>query len=204
MTFSRVATLTLAQGYHGGHPYRSAIANIDEVGGAEFLVRDHTTELSVYRAVAPGSWARVIECPDATGDHTIVRAFDINRNGRAEVFWATTGATVRPDQTMVLEYPIVPTDIADPGNFAPESLTFYPNPCRTEATMLLGRHARSAVSMMSVFDVAGRLVTRQPMDGGTKDRLVWSVVALQSGLYFLRLEDARGASVATGRFLVFR
>jgi VCBS repeat protein len=199
--FTRVAILPFYDAHRGG--LRSCVADLDATGREEFIYAVFS-QLLVYRSCAPRQWAIVLTVPDpdSDGTHTLALPFDVNRNGRPELFWVESGHAAFGN-TLVLEHTTVPhTGVSNPQS-AEARFTVFPNPCRAVATLLLPSDPRSAASTIATFDASGRLVARSKVEGGD-NRLLWSVTPLRPGIYFLRLESSAGAALAQGRVTVIR
>jgi len=202
-SYTRIATLTYNDQHMAG--LTSIVADIDGTGRPEYVLSVFR-QLLVYRAVAPGEWLMTVGAidPDVDGMQTDVHTFDVNQNGREEIFWAAEG-NIHTQATLVLEHPPVPvTDVQPSGALALEALTVVPNPCQAQATLLLGPRSRATASAVAVFDAAGRLVSRGPPVRGISGQLLWAPLALRPGLYFLRVEGPSGRPLAVGRTVVVR
>jgi len=201
--FTRVATLIYDDQHMGG--VTSAVADIDGAGRPEYVLCVFR-QLLVYRAVAPGEWLMTVGAidPDVDGTHVYVHTFDVNLNGRSEIFWSAEGS-IHNRTTLVLEHPPVPvTDVQPSGALALEALTVVPNPCQAQATLLLGPRSRATASAVAVFDAAGRLVSRARPVRGAYGQVLWANPSLRPGLYFLRVEGLSGRPLAVGRTVVVR
>ena len=194
--FTRVAMLPFNDAHRGG--LRSCVANLDATGREEFILSVHG-ELLTYRSVAPGQWTVVLTIADSG----LPKAFDVNKNGRPEVFSVGIGHAAY-GSTLVFEHTAVsPADQPFEFGAAGNRLVAFPNPCRTKATLILAGRSRTNSSTIATFDASGRLVSRFAVPAGV-DRLPWSPVTVPPGIYFLRLEAATGAPLAQGRVTVIR
>ena len=128
-------------------------------------------------------------------------AYDLNRNGRDEIYWLTNANTVL---SLVLERPTLPTDVS--GNTAlpwARTLRVAASPCRGDAAVFLDPVLAPRAALWSVFDASGRLVLQDTLVPSAGPWL-FPAKTLSSGLYFLRVTDALGQRVATGRAVVVR
>ena len=195
--FTRVATLALPEA--GSGVTYNELANLDGLGAEEYLMQGLCC-LWIYQAVAPGQWALIQEITDPDGQHHGLHAFDVNRNGRPELFWDTDALF---SQTLVLEYPfgVSGAEPQIPGRTT--SLSILPNPCQVEARL----HVQVTVAdaaVLAVYDVAGRLVERRVLVRDERGQILWPVRHLSAGIYFLHLENRSGARLASGRGTVVR
>jgi len=185
-TFVRVADLPLNPGI-GSVP--SAIANVDGIPPDEYLARTEPG-IRVYRASRPGVWDWVGSVFDIGGG---VHAVDLNNNGIPEVVWPST-------TSRILEHPNAATDSSFEHN--PSRLRIIPNPC-TSRSLLRFAPGVGPVTAVVVIDPRGRVVERRSLDGG-QGPVVWQPRHLPNGIYFLRLQDPVGRTVASGRGTLVR
>lgn len=174
----------------------NVIADLTGDGSADYVL-DTYDALIVYASENRGEWtpAACIAEPPPYGYHGGVFAYDVNRNGISELFWrAEPGA-----RTLV--YESMTATSADRVRFDLAVIQAAPNPCRKEAAFLTVV-PNPDVRWLSVFDVTGRLVNRAPVGRDASQRLVWQPAGVPSGVYLLRLEDARQRALATGRVTV--
>jgi len=160
-------------------------------------------QLRVYRASAPGNWELETVIPDPNELwHKSVYAHDLNRNGRDEIYWLTGNRFLT---SLVLERPTVPTDASGGQSAIRARVRVAPSPCRGDATVFLDPTVAARAAEWSLFDAAGRLVLHRPLDRHNS-RSGWLLPAdrLRPGLYFLRVRDAGGRPLATGRATVVR
>jgi len=160
-------------------------------------------QLRVYRATAPGKWELETVIPDPNEFwHKSVYAHDLNRNGRDEIYWLTGNRFLT---SLVLERPTFPTDASGGQSAIRASVRVAPSPCRGDATVFLDPAVAARAAEWSLFDAAGRLVLHRPLDQQSS-RTGWLLPAdrLRPGLYFLRVRDAGGRPLATGRATVVR
>ena len=185
----------------------TCIANTDGVGRPEY-VWWLWPRVKAYRANVPGEWAVAAVSPndpDMNGSHTAVASYDINENGRDEVYWASEGNAVFGN-TLVLERAVpCPTDV-EAGRrerLSPAFVLVTPTPCRTQASLRLAEPALATRSVsLAAFDVAGRLVLREKAALATPSDIAFPVRSLRPGLYVVRVEDAFGRSLAIARALI--
>ena len=198
-SFVRVARLPIFDNAIGGN--RNALGNLDGVGNDEYIVRASTIGLVVFRAMAPGQWTTVLEDPDPLSVRKQVHTFDVNQNGRDEVFWDTDNIYYN---TLVLEHPeVTPSTVGEDPGFRIAPLSISPNPCRSLARLYVPGSERDAAKL-AVYDVAGRLLERRTPIRDAGGQLLWPARGFPPGVYLLRLESANGATVATGRTVVVR
>jgi hypothetical protein len=176
----------------------NALGNFDGIGGFEYVM-DTGYLLQIYGSDAVGHWEVVQEFSDRVNG---VHAFDVNQNGRDELFWGRT-IYEQPDPSTLR-----PTPRTDER---PVTLVVFPNPARsTELAwleMVSGgplESARASVARISLFDVVGRLVTREPARSDASGRVSWPVRVSRSGVYWVRLEDSFGTPLAVGRATLVR
>jgi hypothetical protein len=130
-----------------------------------------------------------------------VYAYDLNRNSRDEIYWITDARGV---SSVILERPTQPSDVS---REIPESrktiLRVVPSPCRSDAAIFLDRVVVPQAAAWSAYDASGRLVLRHDLESHAGQ---WILPArhLRPGLYFLRVTDLLGRSLATGRVTVVR
>ena len=164
---------------------------------------EEENSLYIYRAVAPGEWA-MVERYIGPGYHAGLQTFDINRNGRDELLWEASGYIQGPLRCLVLEHPAVsPSAVGDSPSFATAQLSVAPTPCRLQANLRVPAAARQAASL-ATFDVTGRLLERRVPIRDASGQLLWMVQDRNPGIYYLRLEDHSGATLAVGRAVVVR
>jgi len=160
-------------------------------------------QLRVCIATAPGNWTLETVIPDPNEFwHSSVYAHDLNRNGRDEIYWLTINRFLT---SLVLERPTFPTDASGDQSAMRASVRVAPSPCRGDATVFLDPTVAARAAEWSLFDAAGRLVLHRPLDRHNS-RSGWLLPAdrLRPGLYFLRVRDAGGRPLATGRATVVR
>ena len=184
----------------------NCMSNTDGVGQPEYVWSiDH--QIRAYHGAAPGQWTLSTSAndPDATGMHTAIAAYDINQNGRDEIYWATQGNAIYGN-TLVLERP--PPSPADTDTWAPlgaVTARVRPTPCRAHATLRLAdpKLQRAAFSI-AAYDVSGRLVLRERMRFSSSSDIDVPIRALRPGWYVLRVEDRVGQPVAIARTVIVR
>jgi hypothetical protein len=193
--FAAVDTFVAADGASG--VAINALGNLDAVGREEFLVEGGQL-LWIYRPTAPGEW-ELVDDMTQSGVQAGLYLFDLNRNGRPELFWTTSALGW---DTLVLEHPY---DISDVNASSPSigALSIFPNPCRLEATLVAPGAIASDAARLAIYDVAGRLVERRVV-GASGRRAIWPATHVAPGVYFLRLEMSSGEVLATGRGTVVR
>lgn len=183
----------------------NCVANTDGVGGLEYVCR-RLLQIQVYKAVAPGQWvlSEVIADPSPSLSHSLLTRYDINKNGRDELYWTFDGNT-NFGNTLVLERPATsPTDVPITPLWSSVA-TVEPTPCRAQASLRLpGRTTLGPASSLSVFDVAGHLVLRQSIAPGTGSTVDLPVNSLRAGCYVFRVENAGGRLIAAARTVVVR
>ncbi len=197
--FTRVATLTAFDNASGGQ--WGALTRTEYDGRIRFVWALYQ-HLRLYVTAGPGVWQleTIIQDPDAPYHHA-VHAYDLNRNGRDEIYWLTSANNM---PSLVLERPTLPTDVS--GNTALPwvgTLRVTPSPCRGDAAVFLDPALAPRAALWSVFDASGRLVLQERL-GPSAGPWVLPAKTLSSGLYFLRVTDALGQRVATGRAVVVR
>jgi len=196
--FARVATLVVQEG-PSGEPHNE-LANLDGLGADEYLM-EGVCCLWIYQASAPRQWEIVQEIRDPDGGfHSGLHAFDVNRNGRPELFWTTSA---QYHQTLAFEYPLGVSDGGPVPALRTTTFSVLPNPCRVEATLRM-QGAMGDAARLAVYDVAGRLVERRVLIRDERGQVLWPVRHLSAGIYFLRLESRSGALLAAGRGTVVR
>jgi hypothetical protein len=204
-SFVRVATLSYEDGYIGG--LKSVVANTHGGPPAEYVLQVFD-QLNVYRVVAPGEWVLSACFPDPDPpniDHTALSAFDVNRNGRDELFWASQAGESGSGDTFVLEGS--PTsDVGLPVTRPLSTLQVSPTPCRSShaATIRVDSQAASAMSTLCAYDAAGRLVLREGIPPRAAPTFSLPAAQLPPGLYLLRVDDHSGRPLAIGRTVILR
>jgi hypothetical protein len=179
-----------------------AVANVDAIGRPE-VVMTFFRHLIVYRAVAPGQWNFNVGAidPSPNGIHNSIYSYDVNRNGRPELFWVASGNSLY-SSSLVLEHPgVPPTGIGGAWTSRPTPPRCSPNPARDRTSILFADP--SMVKSISLFDVAGHCVARRMPLPNARD-LVLPTDGLPAGIYFLRLESPAGTPFATARLAVVR
>ena len=184
----------------------NCMSNTDGVGQPEYVWRINH-QIRAYHGAAPGQWTLSTSAndPDANGMHTAIAAYDINQNGRDEIYWATQGNAIYGN-TLVLERP--PPSPADTDTWAPlgaVTARVRPTPCRAHATLRLAdpKLQRAAFSI-AAYDVSGRLVLRERMRFSSSSDIDVPIRALRPGWYVLRVEDRVGQPVAIARTVIVR
>jgi len=160
-------------------------------------------QLRVCIATAPGKWELETVIPDPNEFwHKSAYAYDLNRKGRDEIYWLTGNRFLT---SLVLERPTHPTDASGGESPFHATVRVAPSPCRGDATVFLDPSVAARAAEWSLFDAAGRLVLHRPLDRHNS-RSGWLLPAdrLRPGLYFLRVRDAGGQPLATGRATVVR
>jgi hypothetical protein len=200
--FIRVATLSFSDGSSGGS--ENALGNLDGIGPGEYLMKGNGY-FWIYRSTAPGQWTMIQRVADPTphGGHGNIYAFDVNRNGRDEVFWTMDSNIQSGPNTLVFEHPPLPSAVGATLPQGALALSPFPNPCRFQAS-IGAPDALGAASILAVFDVTGRLVERRVPIRDARGQLLFPARHLNPGVYLLRLEDRSGAALAAGRAVVVR
>jgi len=198
-SFTRVATMSALDNASGGQ--WGALARTEYDGRVRFVWALYQ-HLRIYIATGPGEWQleTIIQDPDAPYHHAVF-AYDLNRNGRDEIYWLSDVLGV---PSLVLERPTLPTDVT--GNTAlpwAGTLRVAPSPCRGDASVFLDPVLAPRAALWSVFDASGRLVLQGSL-GPRAGPWLFPAKTLSSGLYFFRVTDALGQRVATGRAVVVR
>lgn len=154
--------------------------------------------LDVYTR-GPGGWQRELTLPTSSPFRHYIYAGDLNRNGRDELYWVSDG---RLDSSFILECPTQTVDVPSPSRSDVLPIQITPSPVRTEAFARVAGVLPDAVQAWTVFDAAGRVVSRGEIAPGTTQ---WALPQrLAAGAYFLRVDDQAGGVLATGRFVVVR
>ena len=190
--FARVATLLTNEFGAGGSS--NALGDFKGTGELQYVTRT-TDHLWFYEATAIGEWTVCSQMTNQT--HSAVQTFDVNRNGKSELFWDSFQFP-----TLVLEYPPRTSGVGPFERRGLEMLILSPNPCRARATVFAQTGSVQA-EWLTVYDVAGRLVERRSLRNGQAP-LVWYTNGLSAGMYFLQLENHRGIPVARGRGITIR
>jgi len=198
-SFTHVATLSANDGVSGVQ--WGAFARIDYTGKIRFAWALHR-HMRIFASTGPGEWTLETIIPDPFESyHHAVFAYDLNRNGRDEIYWLTNARFV---PSLVLERPTQPTDVAGTQGLPfLAALRVAPSPCRNDATVFLNPAVASRAAAWSIFDASGRLVLQDRASPGAG---VWPLPArtLAPGMYFVRTTDALGHPLATGRAIVVR
>ena len=192
--FTRVATLLTNQFGAGGSS--NALADLKGTGEFQYIT-EAANQLVFYEATAMGQWTVCSQMSDPTGQQVFIQAFDVNRNGKSELFWDSFQFP-----TLVLEYPPKTSSAGSVGTRGTDLLLLSPNPCRASATVIAQTGSVQA-EWLTVYDVAGRLVERRSLRNGQAP-LMWYTDGLSAGMYFLQLENHRGIPVARGRGMIVR
>jgi hypothetical protein len=195
--FQRTATMEFYDGTTGyGH---AALGNLDGAGLPEYVIESQA--LRIFRAVAPRQWAQVAMLPDPApnGSHLDAVTFDANGNGRPELFWSTQGTVI---QTTLIFESAIPTSIAETPLVQLRPFTVSPIPSRQSITLRAPESMRDARSA-ALYDVAGRVVERVHLPRAGPDRFLWMLDA-PPGVYFVVMETATGAPLASRRVVIAR
>jgi hypothetical protein len=196
-----------------GLPY-NALANLDGIPPDEYLMRGGG-HFWIYRYQdgSPG-WRMIQEFDDfGEGTHCDLFVRDVNGNGRDEIFWGVEGDIDSDRRTHVLEHPIDPASVDDPGiEFAPRiastaGFVLSPNPFNGEAWIRWSdevpeagaRHSTTAAQSapaqypaveavsIAVFDAVGRTVETTQKRLSFESWARWHPENLASGTYWVRL-----------------
>jgi hypothetical protein len=185
--FAKVATIAMDP---GGGGRGAVVCNVDGAGPEEYLLRSGPG-IRVFRAVAPAAW-ECVGIAYGVGGHFY--PYDLNRNGIPEIVWQYT-------TTRVFEHPGIPTDAHAEPPWRTVTLDVVPNPCRARAILRPASGAES-VARLAIFDVRGRIVERRDVASGRP--ILWQPLDLPAGVYLVRLEDAKGRVLASGRGTLLR
>jgi VCBS repeat protein len=198
--FRRIARFAQYDGATGV-PF-ATIARLDgNSGPISYLMRGYA-HFWIYEAVAVGRWELVGEVPDPdAGWHSGLYAFDVNRNGRDEVFWTTE--SVFGQETLVLEKSST-TDTHRRSTMERRSFTVSPNPVRSVALLHTPPSLADLSARVSVYDVTGRLAQRWLRNCDADGEWIWSAQSLSAGTYFVRLEDGHGRILSSTRATILR
>lgn len=193
-SYGRIATLTVEENSTGEV---NGLAQLEPGGPTKLLwLQVVPLRLQFYGSPHPGQWALESEFVDPAGQHSDVFTHDVNRNGRAEIYWM--GGT-----SWILERPTTTSD--SPGRRIPEPkahLTIQPTPSRTFATVQLDAEVAARAQRWSLYDVGGRRLFTSPTNARVS--LPFDVQTLRPGLYFVRVEDHTGVTLSSGRTVVVR
>ena len=172
----------------------SALGDLDGRVPPELMVMkdDPGSAVYFYRPTSIGQWTHIGTLQDAG----YVNVYDLNGNGRMELVVGTL------QSIRIYEHIPTATDTVLPATTRGRILA-YPNPVRTEATLVLPDHPEGLV-WLSVFDVRGRLLRRTLLGDRALDRVPWTPEGLVVGVYLLQIEGSAGQVLATGRLLVAR
>jgi len=197
-SFVRVGTWTYFDNASG--PLAGAIARLEPGEAPHFVWRVYQ-QLRLYAARSPGQWVLKSVIPSSA--HFAVYARDLNRNGRDEIYWVSG---TRTRASWILERPTLPTDVEEvPAEPLARTVRVVPSPSRGQVTVYLDAGIAKHAAELTVVDAAGRLVQYQVRQVRA-DQPAWILPAqrLRPGIYFLRVADAFGRSIATGRATVVR
>lgn len=193
-SFVHVATLSVPQS--GSGETLNELQDLDGDGYAEYTMQAPSSGIWIFGAVGVGQWEAldliVDENPGLLSVHGGHTSFDVNGNGRAEVVWAGF------PEIWILEH----RALSDARSLAwgATRLRVRPNPVRLEAQLQTAGPLPLAQELV-VYDVAGRVVQSQRLAGLPT---TWSARELAGGVYFVRIKDDRGATLASGRAVVRR
>ena len=195
----RVAALDVVEDVTGEPA--NELGRLASAGPTEILM-DGYAGFWVYRGVAPGQWQAIEQVPDPHPRlwHLGLYAYDANANGRDEVFWSTDASR---GSSLIFERPPTTADVSHAGLRKKLTLSITPNPCRAQAQVWF-ENAGVAARWLSVLDVRGRLVQRLRLDPERHEGVLWPAGSLPAGVYFLRLENLHGATLAKARGVVVR
>lgn len=197
-SYTRVAELSGFDNGTGGQ--WGTLARLEPDGKFRF-VWGLVGHLRIYDAPCPGVWSLESIVLDPVPARLAVFAYDLNRNGRDEIYWLSNNRFVN---SLVLERPTVPTSLLEPSSTPlMNALRISPSPSRANASVFLHPAAAVPAAEWSVFDASGRLVLRQDL-GAPARSWILPVAAWRPGVYFLRASDANGRPIASGRTTVIR
>jgi hypothetical protein len=152
----------------------------------------------MYQSRAVARWEFIGQIPDPSGPHNASQSFDVNQNGRDEIFW-----TREFGPSFALEQAHLTVDAFEERT-SRLRLHVFPNPCR-DATQVRVSGSGSLVGWhLVLFDVAGRRLARPGSVRVPGLGVRWSTRDLPGGTYFLRLVDANGQPSAVRRVTVVR
>ncbi len=194
--FAVVATLLLL-GDNSAGGATNAIGDLDGAGLAEYVFVG-AFGLFVYAASGPGTWELQSETLDPTpsGYYNGVQTFDVNKNGRQEVFWDSFGPPI-----MVLERPPRTSDSGPLDTARLEPLRVLPNPLRGRGIVVAPLSAQDA-ERLTVYDAKGRLV--ESLGVAKTGSRAWDPSRLSAGVYYVQLENRHGLPLARGRATILR
>jgi len=191
---------TLSAYANAGGPISGAIVQLEPGGRRRFLWSIYE-KLSLYAATSAGEWTLEYVIPSSYIHLPRVYGRDLNRNGRDEIYLVSANSNI---PSRILERPTLPTDVQEGGgHWQSAALRILPSPCRSDARFVLEPTIAPRATNWEAFDAAGRLVLRGDI---TSTRLGWHFPAdrVQPGHYFIRITDAAGRTLATGRTTVVR
>lgn len=194
--FARLATFSQNDGVSGA--VRKTMAQLQGPSGPWSYLMGGFQRFWIYRADAVGSWSLVGEVPTTDPLHGGLYAFDINRNGVDEIIWTSGGSP-----SLVLEASPSSSDVS-PLVGASRRFGVTPNPVRGVATLRIDLGPSHPARALLVFDVMGHLLQRWPVDCRDPSTQRWRTTGLASGVYWLRLEDAKGRALGTTRATLVR
>src|SRR4030095_15632329 len=110
--FALITSIAFADGYIGLSC--NALGDLDGLGTEEYLMQGHE-HFWIYAPSSPGHWSMIQEYQNPTGDiHFGLQTFDVNRNGRAEIFYDIETNIQYGWRNWVLEHPVAPTAVDSP------------------------------------------------------------------------------------------
>lgn len=194
--FHMVTYLDTTDGYLGLGI--NAMGDFDGTPPAEFI-SEGNSHFWIWLPTGIGTWAlsQTVEDPLGAG-HVFLQSYDVNRNGRDEIFWDADDEIHRPARTLVLEAESsAGVDLAGPGMAG--GIRVVPNPCRSEVHLILPE--AGSARRVSVFDIGGRLRYSGALTGGSS---TWECRDLGAGVYWLRVEDGGGSVVGRAKVVIQR
>jgi hypothetical protein len=200
--YAVVATLLAAPGTTS---HICTLSHLDGPAATEYVIYDGARRLVVYRAIAPGMWIIVEQYDDPTPltAHTDVHSFDLNSNGRDEIFWSLeTKIQAAPTGTLILERPESSlTDV--PRGPQPTPLTLLPNPSHGPVQIRFTAPT-SVQSTLVVYDAAGRRLQHVSVPTGAAAIALRPMDRIVAGVYFVRLESNSGVELGSSRLVIAR
>ncbi len=200
-----------AKSFANDYDLTPILADVDGDGGQDVLVAG--SEGNVYAFRFDGSLVRGFPLAMASAGRGSLAVGDLDSDGKLELVGVSGNGYVHvwrlPESGAKSDWPMYhhnatqtsfnsmkETPVIVEGDLMPaQSVYNYPNPTENNATRIRYRLNASARVKISIYDVAGDLVTEMEGPGlaQTDNEVEWSVSNVQSGVYLARVE-AEGES----------
>lgn len=196
-SFQRVTTLTVADGSLGE---ANGLAVLEPGGVPVFAWMQVTPRrLQLYRSTQPATWELASEVFDPTSKRSKIHVYDMNRNGRDEIYWMSC-CSGQPSWILERRTSATDTQNSLPGG---SSVRLSPNPGQGSVTAFLRPDVAAIARNWSLYDVAGRRLNTARLRTRSSGVLL-DMGNVLPGIYFVSIEDAALRPISVGRAVVVR